>query len=256
MKKFTFLLLLLVLGIDCEKSLAQQAYRLSKFTTEEDLKAEVSFRIGPSIAVGKFKNVNAFSDQIAQGAKMGGLVDIAYNYYFTPRFGIGFAVGGQWFAYSFSDVNKETSSSFSPSPTTSKNSTKIKKSAWEMYSLGLVLNARIPLLRKLYFTGRIELAYAILLSPKMEMIYKNDKRQVYNRETLMRGSTTNHFLLAGGVGLQYRFVKNILGQINFDYMFFPTTSFGSDQVGTKINKEGLRLQYSAFAISLGVSYAF
>ena len=76
------------------------ASQLAAFTSEFDLKSEATFKIGPAIPMGDFKALTGASD-IAQGASLGVALDLSYQYYFVPYFGLGVALGAQIFGYDF-----------------------------------------------------------------------------------------------------------------------------------------------------------
>ena len=119
------------------------ASQLAAFTSKFDLKSEATFKIGPAIPMGDFKALTGASG-IAQGAGLGVALDLSYQYYFVPYFGLGVALGAQIFGYDFNTAIQ------------GEYPGKMQKTGWEVYSAGLSLNVRIPIISKLYLIGQVQ----------------------------------------------------------------------------------------------------
>ncbi len=228
------------------------ASQLAAFTSEFDLKSEATLRIGPAIPMGGFKALTGQSG-IPQGAKLGISADLSYQYYFVPYFGLGVALGAQIFGYDFNTAITESYPG------------KLHKTGWEVYSAGLSLNVRIPIISKLYLIGQVQGRFGFMLSPMAQAV---EKIPVYDPVThkktgtdrnvvkVMRPQTNMDFQLGTDFGLQYRVQKNWLVQLSVEYRYGV---FQNSPKNTKIplaQVEGLAFRYTALGINLGVTYAF
>ncbi|MDE7103127.1 MAG: hypothetical protein K2O46_02615 [Bacteroidales bacterium] len=228
------------------------ASQLAAFTSEFDLKSEATLKIGPAIPTGGFKALTGQSG-IPQGAKLGISADLSYQYYFVPYFGVGVALGAQIFGYDFNTAITESYPG------------KMHTTGWEVYSAGLSLNVRIPIISKLYLIGQVQGRFGFMLSPMAQAVEKipvydpfTNKRTGFDRNVVkvMRPQTNMDFQLGTDFGLQYRVQKNWLVQLSVEYRYgvlqnsYKKTREALDQV------DGLAFRYAALGINLGVTYAF
>lgn len=228
------------------------ASQLAAFTAESDLKSEATLRIGPAIPMGDFKSLTGMSG-LPQGAKLGISADLSYQYYFVPYFGLGVALGAQIFGY---DFNTAIQGSY---PGT------MHKTGWEVYSAGLSLNVRIPIIARLYLIGQVQGRFGFMLSPMAQAV---EKIPVYDPVThkkigtdrnvvkVIRPTTEMDFQLGTDFGLQYRVQKNWLVQLSVEYRYWV---FQNNKAHTRValdQVDGLAFRYAALGINLGVTYAF
>lgn len=227
---------------------AQGAYRMSEFSSEEDFTHEVSLSAGPAIPLGNTRTFlpadAGFADAIPQGARLGGGVNAAYRYYPLHQLYLGVTLFGQWYGYDYKQINLSSAD-------------RIEHSGWDVYGGAVEIGTRLPLgIYGLYFTARVQAGFALMCSPELNAIYSTQTVGDIVRPILQRSFTGNLYL-GGGIGVQYRFRRHLLGHIGLDYTFMPTGGWGSDEpVRYTGNTPDIQLKLSSFVISAGVSYAF
>lgn len=228
-----------------------QAFQLPEFTREFDLKSEVTLKVGPALPMGDFKSSKTKAG-LPQGAGIGFSADLSYQYYFVPYFGLGVALGAQIFGYDFNAVLTETYPG------------KLHKTGWEVYSAGLSLNVRVPIISKLYLIGQLQGRCGFMLSPKATAVEKvpvldaaGNKIGVDRNVTkVIRPKDHLDFQLGADFGLQYRIIKNLLAQLTVEYRYGV---FGNAHEKTREPLDAmsdLAFRYSALSIHIGVTYAF
>ncbi len=228
-----------------------QAFKLPAFTSEFDLKSEATLKVGPALPMGDFKSLQSTAG-LPQGAGIGVSADLSYQYYFVPYFGLGVAVGAQIFGYDFNTAITETYPG------------KLHKTGWEVYSAGLSLNVRVPVISKLYLIGQVQGRFGFMLSPKATAVEKvpvldaTGKKVGVDRNVtkILRPKDNLDFQLGVDFGLQYRIIKNLLAQLTVEYRYGV---FGNSHrnTGTPLDEmQALAFRYSALSIHLGVTYAF
>lgn len=227
------------------------ASQLAAFTAESDLKSEATLKIGAAIPMGDFKALTGLSG-LPQGAKLGISADLSYQYYFVPYFGLGVALGAQIFGY---DFNTAIQGSY---PGT------MHKTGWEVYSAGLSLNVRIPIIAKLYLIGQVQGRFGFMLSPmaqaveKIPVLDKDGKKIGTDRNVVkvIRPQSAMDFQLGTDFGLQYRVQKNWLVQLSVEYRSWLSHNSKKKAPEALDQVEGLAFRYAALGINLGVTYAF
>lgn len=227
------------------------ASQLAAFTSEFDLKSEATFKIGPAIPMGDFKALTGASG-IAQGAGLGVALDLSYQYYFVPYFGLGVALGAQIFGYDFNTAIQ------------GEYPGKMQKTGWEVYSAGLSLNVRIPIISKLYLIGQVQGRFGFILSPKAQAVEKipvydhtgKKIRTDRNVVKVIRPQSQMDFQLGTDFGLQYRVQKNWLVQLSVEYRYWVMQNSGKKTRTALEQVDGLAYRYTALGINLGVTYAF
>ncbi len=227
------------------------ASQLAAFTSESDLKSEATLKIGPAIPMGDFKALTGQSG-LPQGAKLGISADLSYQYYFVPYFGLGVAVGAQIFGYDFNTAITESY------PGT------LHKTGWEVYSAGLSLNVRIPIIAKLSLIGQVQGRFGFILSPmarsveKIPVLDQDGKKIGTDRNVfkIIRPTSAMDFQLGTDFGLQYRVQKNWLVQLSVEYRYWVSHNSRKNTWDALDQVEGIAFRYAALGINLGVTYAF
>lgn len=231
---------------------AQGAFYLPEFISEFNLKSEATLKVGPAIPSAAFKN-QVGENGIPQGAKIGFGADLSYNYYFVPYFGLGLALGGEWFGYDFNTALSGV-----------EKTGKLKTNGWSMYSLGVSLNVRIPIISKLYLIGNVQGQFGLLATPSAKTVEEVPRFNSKGKEirpgkietSLMRTNLKTDFILGGEIGLQYRIIKNVLAQVTAEYRYFVSANSHKNQQTNPVDSPKLEFRYSAFVVNFGVSYAF
>ncbi|MDE7149688.1 MAG: hypothetical protein K2O01_04690 [Bacteroidales bacterium] len=235
----------------CGGAVRAQAFKLPEFTSEFDLKSEATLKIGPAFPMGDFKRQTGTSG-IPQGAAVGFSADLSYQYYFVPYFGLGVAVGAQLFGYDFNTAITTTYPG------------KLHKTGWEVYSAGLSLNVRVPIISKLYLIGQVQGRCGFMISPmasaveKIPVLDAVGKKLRTDRQVtkVIRARDNLDMQIGADFGLQYRIVKHLLAQLTVEYRYGV---FGNSHKNTETplgEMQELAFRYSALAIHLGVTYAF
>lgn len=228
-----------------------QAFQLAEFTKEADLKSEVHLKLGPAFPMGDFKAMTGASG-LAQGAKIGMSVDVSYQYNFVPYFGLGVFLGAQQFGYDFATAITATYPG------------KLHKVGWGIYTAGLSLNVRIPVIPKLYLIGNVQGAFALMLSPQAKSVEKvpildEEGKKIQterNVQQLIRPRLRMDFLVGAEFGLQYRILKNLLARLTVEYRYAVFAN-GHRQASLPMDEmPSLAFRYSALGVNVGVSYAF
>ncbi|MDE5605805.1 MAG: hypothetical protein K2I68_00690, partial [Bacteroidales bacterium] len=220
-------------------------------TAEPDVTAPAPLRTGPAFPMGDFKALTGQSG-IPQGAKLGISADLSYQYYFVPYFGLGVALGAQIFGY---DFNTAITDSYPG---------KMHKTGWEVYSAGLSLNVRIPIIAKLYLIGQVQGRFGFMLSPMAQAVEKvpvldQDGKKIgkdRNVVKVIRPQSAMDFQLGTDFGLQYRVQKNWLVQLSVEYRSWVSHNSKKKADVALEQVEGLAFRYAALGINLGVTYAF
>lgn len=228
-----------------------QAFQLPEFTSEFDLKSEAMLKIGPALPMGDFKRLTGTSG-IPQGAGVGFSADLSYQYYFVPYFGLGVAVGAQLFGYDFNTAITGTYPG------------KLHKTGWEVYSAGLSLNVRVPIISRLYLIGQVQGRCGFIVSPKATAIEKvpvtdaagNKLRTDRNVTKVIRAQNNLDMQIGADFGLQYRIIKNLLAQLTVEYRYGVFNNAYKNTETPLAEMSSLAFRYSALAIHLGVTYAF
>lgn len=223
---------------------AQGAFRMSQFSADEDLKHEVVLSAGPAIPLGNTRSyVPSGTGSIPRGAGMGGSVRIGYDYFLLRQLCIGVSATGHWYAYDYKAFDYASAD-------------RVIHSGWSMYAVSALVGTRLPLgLYGLYFRADVQIGYALMRSPSIRAIYSSPTLGDTERH-LLSATTKGNFYLAGGVGVQYRFYRRWLCQLNLDYTYMPSTAWGADISVQQENGRILQQKLSSFVVSAGVAYTF
>ncbi len=226
---------------------AQSAFRMSRFSADEDLKHEVVLSAGPAVPLGNTRSyIPAGTDNIRpipRGAGMGGSVRVGYDYFLLRQLCIGVSATGHWYAYDYKAFDYASAD-------------KVIHSGWGMYAVSALVGTRLPLgLYGLYFRADVEVGYALMRSPSIRAIYSSPTLGDTERR-LLSATTKGNFYLAGGVGVQYRFHRRWLCQLHWDYTYMPSTDWGADMAAQQENGRVLQQKLSSFVVSAGVAYTF
>lgn len=232
-------------------TLMAQAFQLPEFTSEFDLKSELTLKVGPAFPLADFKASTSVNG-LAQGAGLGFSADVSYQYYFVPYFGLGVALGAQIFGYDFNAVITETYPG------------KLYKTGWEVYSAGLSLNVRIPIISKLYLIGQVQGRCGFMISPMAKAVEKipvtdatGKKIRTDRRETkIIRAQNRMDLHVGADFGLQYRILKNLLAQLTVEYRYGVLNNRHKKTDVPVAELQNLAFRYSALGVHLGVTYAF
>ena len=226
---------------------AQNAFRMSQFSADEDLKHEVVLSAGPAIPLGNTRSYvpagTGSSDPIPHGAGMGGSVRLGYDYFLLRQLCIGVSTTGHWYAYDYKAFDYSSAD-------------RVIHSGWSMYAVSALVGTRLPLrLYGLYFRADVQVGYALMRSPSIRAIYSSPT--IGDTEhRLLTATTKGNFYLAGGVGVQYRFYGRWLCQLNLDYTYMPSAGWGGDKAVQRENGKILQLKLSSFVVSAGIAYSF
>ena len=238
---------------------AQPAFRLPRFTQDEELTQEVSLWASAAIPLGntaRWSSVwNDYEGRVAQGAGLGGTVGFGYHYFPIPQFFIGVDADAFWLSYPYKTLELPAADSY-------------LHVGWGVYALSASIGARIPLgLYGLYFTTRVGIGYGLACSPSVTAVEKVTVQAGEEGKTKVRrryigavsSSVNGNVFLKGGFGVEYRFRQHWIAKAGVDYSYMPGTALGSDQYVPEKDPEARRpemIPLSALTVGIGISYAF